>query len=593
MKNLTAAILIILFVLITFLNIEKDDSHEVLKVLSATEFYIDKNNNKTAEVNELVILNLETEPDELGVIQLTQLNYLGKKFAKSVLLNKKVKIQRKLNEDTKIILPDGKDYEKELIAKGYIFTGTNRSDVNMNLELARKLNLVSYNTRSHKYHKLNCKYALKSRNIETMELKDVPQKAKPCAQCHLKKSKTAKLVKKNKYPKEVYEKYMPAYKDASTEFYITDFTKYYYPSTKCLTTPCKSLLNEINKATSTIDFAIYGTDKQAEITNALINAQKRGVRVRWVYDTDKKGSTIYSETLQLKNILKNSRRDIDINTQESVQYKDAIMHNKFFIFDNQKIWTGSANITFTDLSGFNANTAILINSKEIAKIYTREFESMYSGRFHQHKVPTPNNLNIIGASKIRVYFSPQDKIITNAIIPLLNDAKRYIYIPVFVITHKEFNQALINAKNRGVEIKIIVDATSAGSTYSSVKNLRANKIPVKAENRAGKMHMKSIIIDDKYVITGSMNFTKSGESYNDENVLIIENPAMAKAFKSKFLYFWQTIPDKWLYKNPGAESFNSINSCFDGIDNDFDGKIDMLDDSCNYKVRKTKLNSKN
>lgn len=85
MKKLTAAILIILFVLITFLNIEKDNSHEVLKVLSATEFYIDKNNNKTAEVNELVILNLETEPDELGVIQLTQLNYLGKKFAKSVL----------------------------------------------------------------------------------------------------------------------------------------------------------------------------------------------------------------------------------------------------------------------------------------------------------------------------------------------------------------------------------------------------------------------------------------------------------------------------------------------------------------------------
>ena len=569
MKNLTAAILIILFVLITFLNIEKDNSHEVLKVLSATEFYIDKNNNKTAEVNELVILNLETEPDELGVIQLTQLNYLGKKFAKSVLLNKKVKIQRKLNEDTKIILPDGKDYEKELIAKGYIFTGTNRSDVNMNLELARKLNLVSYNTRSHKYHKLNCKYALKSRNIETIERKDVPQKAKPCAQCHLKKSKTVKSSKKNKYPKEIYEKYMPAYKDNSIEFYITDFTKYYYPSTKCLTTPCKSLLNEINKATSTIDFAIYGTDKQPEITNALINAQKRGVRVRWVYDTDKKGSTIYSETLQLKNILKNSRRDIDINTQESVQYKDAIMHNKFFIFDNQKIWTGSANITFTDLSGFNANTAILINSKEIAKIYTREFESMYSGRFHQHKTPTPNNLNIIGASKIRVYFSPQDKIITNAIIPLIKDAKRYM------------------------ELKIIVDATSAGSTYSSVKNLRANKIPVKAENRAGKMHMKSIIIDDKYVITGSMNFTKSGESYNDENVLVIENPAMAKAFKSKFLYFWQTIPDKWLYKNPGAESFNSINSCFDGIDNDFDGKIDMLDDSCNYKVRKTKLNSKN
>ena len=98
--------------------------------------------------------------------------------------------------------------------------------------------------------------------------------------------------------------------------------------------------------------------------------------------------------------------------------------------------------------------------------------------------------------------------------------------------------------------------------------------------------MKSILIDDIYTVLGSMNFTKSGERYNDENVLIIENPSLTRAFKEKFLHFWKEIPDKWLFKNPGAESFNSINSCFDGIDNDFDGKIDMQDDSCNYKLMK-------
>ena len=98
--------------------------------------------------------------------------------------------------------------------------------------------------------------------------------------------------------------------------------------------------------------------------------------------------------------------------------------------------------------------------------------------------------------------------------------------------------------------------------------------------------MKSIIIDEKYVVLGSMNYTKSGEKYNDENVLIIKNPELASRFREKFLYFYNDIPDKWLYKNPGAESHNSINSCNDGIDNDFDGKVDMDDDSCNFKLKK-------
>ena len=94
--------------------------------------------------------------------------------------------------------------------------------------------------------------------------------------------------------------------------------------------------------------------------------------------------------------------------------------------------------------------------------------------------------------------------------------------------------------------------------------------------------MKSIIIDDEIVVLGSMNFTKSGESYNDENVLLIKNSTLAKSFKDKFLYFYNSIDDKWLYKNPSAEGINSINSCFDGVDNDFDGDVDSVDNGCSF-----------
>jgi phosphatidylserine/phosphatidylglycerophosphate/cardiolipin synthase-like enzyme len=158
-------------------------------------------------------------------------------------------------------------------------------------------------------------------------------------------------------------------------------------------------------------------------------------------------------------------------------------------------------------------------------------------------------------------------------------------VPVFVITHKDFVNELINAKARGVDVKIIVDATSASSKYSMIKTLRDNGIKVKTENRAGKMHMKSIIIDDLYSIIGSMNFTKSGEYYNDENLIIIKNQKLTQKFKKIFLELYNNIPDIWLSKNPPAESKYSINSCNDGVDNDFDQKIDSNDSSCHITIK--------
>ena len=107
-----------------------------------------------------------------------------------------------------------------------------------------------------------------------------------------------------------------------------------------------------------------------------------------------------------------------------------------------------------------------------------------------------------------------------------------------------------------------------------------NNIPVKIENKAGKMHSKSIVIDDELIYVGSMNLTRNGENKNDENMLLIKNPAAAKIFKEQFLYLFNSIPDTYLTKIPKAEGWESIGSCSDGIDNDFDGLIDKEDNGC-------------
>ena len=94
------------------------------------------------------------------------------------------------------------------------------------------------------------------------------------------------------------------------------------------------------------------------------------------------------------------------------------------------------------------------------------------------------------------------------------------------------------------------------------------------------MHSKSMIIDDKYTIIGSMNFSYSGENKNDENLIVIKNSEITKQYKDFFLYQWSRIDDKWLKLNARAEGKDSIGSCTDGLDNNYDGLIDTDDPAC-------------
>ena len=321
------------------------------------------------------------------------------------------------------------------------------------------------------------------------------------------------------------------------------------PQNKCKTTACKALLKNINKANETIDFASYGINDQDKIFNALVKAQNRGVKIRWVTDLNEKNRNIYYDTYALMHKIPTYNTDYFSQQKETERTKNyefpqtAIMHNKFFIFDNKNVFTGSTNISSYCLTGYNSNVAILINSNDVANIYKQEFEQMYNGKFHNEKSAISNNENIkVGDSTVSIYFSPVNKTTSEQIIPIIKSAKSYIYIPAFYLTRKSLIYELIDAKKRGIDIKIIVDESSVKGKYVDIDFMRNNKLDVKVENWAGKMHMKSMIIDDNTLIIGSMNFTKQGENINDENCLIIKKaPELAKKYKEHFFILWDSI----------------------------------------------------
>lgn len=556
----------------------------VLNVVTPTIIEVDLNNNKIFDIGETICIpelesftaDLSKSRDELekklkiSDEDAIKFGYLSDNFADKSLSEKRVKLKYSgvENQNCKFadIIVDNESYRNKLIMNGFAFKNgipINTEQYRKQLEKARKYKLVILNHRSNKYHKLTCKYGLIAHDAIVIPAKQVPDDAKPCKFCHIK----SKPKFRNHYAK-IITSYPLAISNGSIKLYLSDLTTKLKPDSKCSSLACKEILNQINSSKNSIDIALYGWDNIPEISTAISKAKARGVKIRLVYDTSIK--PYYSDMSSI----------INIADEKSTDTPRIFMHNKFMIFDNAKVITGSMNFAKTGFSGFNTDCVFFINSSAIAQIYEEEFAQMLSGKFHNNKNQVNHRTIVLKNTKVTPLFSPKDKIITNSVIPLVDKAKSYIYMPAFLITHEELSSALIRAKQRGVDVKIIIDATNTYASISKIKILRNSGAKVKVENYAGKVHSKSIIIDDKYVIAGSMNFSKSGESKNDENMLIIEDERLARYYKGFFEYLWKKIPDKYLKHGVRAEGKYSIGSCSDGIDNNFDGKIDKQDAGC-------------
>ena len=57
------------------------------------------------------------------------------------------------------------------------------------------------------------------------------------------------------------------------------------------------------------------------------------------------------------------------------------------------------------------------------------------------------------------------------------------------------------------------------------------------------MHNKVIVVDERYVVTGSLNFSSNAENSNDENVIIIDNPDIARLYVQDFNRIWSQAAD--------------------------------------------------
>ena len=159
------------------------------------------------------------------------------------------------------------------------------------------------------------------------------------------------------------------------------------------------------------------------------------------------------------------------------------------------------------------------------------------GLFANDGSPPPTLIQAAGS--IEVAFSPNNGV-TEVVVKAIGEAKQTLLVSAYSFTSKDIAEALLEAKKRGVTVKIILDKSQVSQKYSSSTFFANQGFDLRIDVKHAIYHDKVMIIDDKTVMTGSFNFTKAAETKNAENLLVLrDNPALAKLYTQDWWFNWQ------------------------------------------------------
>jgi len=89
--------------------------------------------------------------------------------------------------------------------------------------------------------------------------------------------------------------------------------------------------------------------------------------------------------------------------------------------------------------------------------------------------------------------------------------------------------AVIRAKERGVDVRVVADREAPCGQASGIDPLAAAGVPVWIDDRARMAHAKTMVVDGAVTLTGSYNWTR-GAAANSEDLNLISSPAVAEAY---------------------------------------------------------------
>ncbi|MCS6836205.1 MAG: phospholipase D-like domain-containing protein [Anaerolineae bacterium] len=286
------------------------------------------------------------------------------------------------------------------------------------------------------------------------------------------------------------------------------------------------LVQAIGRTRRTLDIAAFEMNEPT-VTQAILDAHRRGVRVRMV--TDNEHGTGASGTT-ITQLIEAGIPVVDDN-------RGGLMHNKFMIMDGQTVWMGATNFTRNGMYR-NNNNMVMLRSPQAVAFYQAEFDEMFVDKRFGTTSPRGNSGSFVqDGTPVQVWFASEDDVVT-PIVNAIRSARRNVRFMAFSFTQEEIGAAVKEAAARGVKVEGVFERTGSETAASEMPKMFCAGLAVRQDGNPSTMHHKVFIIDDQTVITGSFNFSANAVRTNDENLLIMTDRDFARAFNEEFDRVW-------------------------------------------------------
>jgi hypothetical protein len=315
----------------------------------------------------------------------------------------------------------------------------------------------------------------------------------------------------------------------------------------------ETLLDEqINKANHSIDITLWEFSGVPSVTEALILAKNRGVKIRFIYNHMPDSSQV------------DSLREHGIPVLQRTYLTNFSMHDKFWVFDyrnnsnhNTKyLWTGSTNVSHA-MFHQDRNNIILIQDESLCAIYTREFEEMWGSHtdvpdpsraiFGPEKTNnTPRIVNVAG-TRMEVYFAPTDSISDTICSIIRSETMKSIFFCMYKFELPPVEEALHMFYNEK-HLCGVFDSANSVTHNSAFPRMKGHPVPgawdppadVYIDTIPGLLHHKYFLVDadtsvaGRILATGSYNWETPAETGNDENLLVIHDARINNLYYQEF-----------------------------------------------------------